>query len=908
MGMKVVSVAVALAAAVGFGADQGATAPEFIWRDVKGVRWSFHGNARIVGDELVCVADETNRNAYAIGYCDLSEYDGKPLQMQIVASAEDVTRSRKSYLGFRFMLSYLDLDMGGNRVWPNGGALYGTKPPTEIAWRDINGKRRGKCEIQLGLHDCTGRAVYNLKTLQARATSPLVPKINEGYKVKYPDRVRNAPRGRGVMLGGMDDAAWDTLQSWGANLVRHQIGLGGTGPATNHEAYVAGYLRNYDRCLDELEKRLVAARKRGIRVCIDQHSSPGGRCDAGDPAEWRGDCRMFHDPVYAQLFIDCWVKLARRMAPYRDAIYGYDLINEACHNAPALPDGDIVNLQRRCAEAIRAVDPDTTIILESMYCDPAWFARMSAIRMDNVIYQVHLYYPHDYTHQGILNPVDHLEYWPDPKKGWNRDFLRRSLKPVIDFQREHDAKMFVGEFSAIAWAPNAEGYIRDCISIFEELGWDWTYHAYREFDGWNVEKEPIRRGRDAKDFRLSADNPRKRVLLQGLRGEIVGHFIPALAQDTGKVAADAELKDNGNGWTGYAPWKIKGECYPVTNRDYVVKYPQRVLDLPVLKGVQIPAAACTDANLDELKSWNAKLIRRQSNWSRLKKDWNSPDLEKAYFDWIRAEAEDVRATAARAAKRGIYVTFSLPPPGGHYSPKDKGHNGAEGKFLFEPRFADLWVRGWRLYASLVKGVPNIYGYDLVNEPHHASPAAKDCDYWNVQRRAAEAIRAVDPDTTIIVTCAIGGNPPGYDFMSPLAMDNVIYTVHVYLPHRYSHQGLGAKHEAPPPEKRIPYPSDVVDAAYQRQSLQRVRDFQVRHHARMFVGEFSAVVWAPGAAEYVQEYLKLFKEWKWDWTYHAYRENPLWSVQHAYDEASGKIVPSEDNPRRHVLLDALKDEQ
>ena len=77
---------------------------------------------------------------------------------------------------------------------------------------------------------------------------------------------------------------------------------------------------------------------------------------------------------------------------------------------------------------------------------------------------------------------------------------------------------------------------------------------------------------------------------------------------------------------------------------------------------------------------------------------------------------------------------------------------------------------------------------------------------------------------------------------------------------------------------------------------------------MFVGEFSAVVWAPGAAEYVQEYLKLFKEWKWDWTYHAYRENPLWRVQHAYDEASGKIVPSEDNPRRHVLLDALKDEQ
>ena len=80
--------------------------------------------------------------------------------------------------------------------------------------------------------------------------------------------------------------------------------------------------------------------------------------------------------------------------------------------------------------------------------------------------------------------------------------------------------MFVGEFSAIAWAPNAEGYIRDCISIFEELGWDWTYHAYREFLGWSVEHEAITKGRGMENFRPSTDNPRMRVLKSGLKGEI----------------------------------------------------------------------------------------------------------------------------------------------------------------------------------------------------------------------------------------------------------------------------------------------------------------------------------------------------------------------------------------------------
>jgi hypothetical protein len=44
-----------------------------------------------------------------------------------------------------------------------------------------------------------------------------------------------------------------------------------------------------------------------------------------------------------------------------------------------------------------------------------------------------------------------------------------------------------GEFSVIRWAPGAVNYLRDCIELFEQCGWDWTYHAYREWDGWSVE-------------------------------------------------------------------------------------------------------------------------------------------------------------------------------------------------------------------------------------------------------------------------------------------------------------------------------------------------------------------------------------------------------------------------------------
>ena len=81
------------------------------------------------------------------------------------------------------------------------------------------------------------------------------------------------------------------------------------------------------------------------------------------------------------------------------------------------------------------------------------------------------------------------------------------------FQLEHGAKIYIGEFSAIAWAEGADRYLADCISIFEEYGWDWTYHAFREWPGWSVEHE----GTGPSDMRPSADTLRKRVLLRAFR-------------------------------------------------------------------------------------------------------------------------------------------------------------------------------------------------------------------------------------------------------------------------------------------------------------------------------------------------------------------------------------------------------
>ena len=70
---------------------------------------------------------------------------------------------------------------------------------------------------------------------------------------------------------------------------------------------------------------------------------------------------------------------------------------------------------------------------------------------------------------------------------WNREQLRRVLEPVREFQLAYNVHIYVGEFSAIRWAPGSVDYLRDCIELFEEYGWDWSFHSYREWHGWSVE-------------------------------------------------------------------------------------------------------------------------------------------------------------------------------------------------------------------------------------------------------------------------------------------------------------------------------------------------------------------------------------------------------------------------------------
>ena len=442
---------------------------------------------------------------------DLSAYEGHCVRLRIHAKGEGLGTPAKSWLGLKFMVRIVPVE--GKTAWPGTPHRLGD-------WEDdlsfvFDLEPFGKLNtvtLNLGIQKAQGRAVFDLSTLRAEDCGVAFPLVNQDFKVRYSPKISDAPRARGVMLPGIADKIVEddfaTLEEWGANLVRYQMMCGFLPKGDPGWDDLVRYDARLEKTLVILETRILPlAEKHGQRVVVDLHQTPGGR-------NARGENRMLYEKRFAARFVEIWKHIAAR---FKDdgRIFGYDLVNEPKQLGPA--PYSFLHLQRAAAQAIRAIDPDATIIVAANGMgQPDGFRTLSPLAMDNILYTTHCYAPMDYTHQGIHDrPREAFLGYPNPEKGWDKDSIREALAPVLEFSKKHNARIYVGEFSAITWAPGADVWIRDCIDVLEEYGWDWSYHAFREWDGWSVEKTWAGSMEKLHVFVDDPDTPRKRALLDG---------------------------------------------------------------------------------------------------------------------------------------------------------------------------------------------------------------------------------------------------------------------------------------------------------------------------------------------------------------------------------------------------------
>lgn len=234
-------------------------------------------------------------------------------------------------------------------------------------------------------------------------------------------------------------------------------------------------------------------------------------------------------------------------------------------------------------------------------------------------------------------------------------------------------------------------------------------------------------------------------------------------------------------------------------------------------------------------------------------------------------------------------------------------------YLAEAELTAAVIRSWRKIARKLKGRPEVYGYDIVNEPTDLEKPPTRIRHRDFMILVAAAIREEDPDMTLVVEMNCATSPSAFESPSPFGLetgtpipfDNVVYSPHVYQPMAFSHQGLHQKADA---YTHVDYPGGTfvengakkANKDYILGRLQGIREFQQKYGARIWVGEFSCAAWTKDGATYLQDLVDIFEDYGWDYTYHSFRENPIWSLEHEGKDNFSLKPAAADTDRMKVL--------
>lgn len=281
--------------------------------------------------------------------------------------------------------------------------------------------------------------------------------------------------------------------TWGVNAVRLQLK-----PVTFAKRCGSEFWLAWPRFLDRLNALLKNIEKLDLKVVLVLMEGPPVR-GADQGSYWK-------NPEFAISFCAMWRDISNCIGSLRGIIWAYDLLNEPLDRIQ-LPSPPVEwrSVALSAIREIRDVDPSSWIVFEpgpgSLF---SGFAHLEPLPLDRIIYSAHFYYPQDFTHQGISDIVgtdlarpapNHKVNYPGYVSGryYNRNALAAILEPAKAFQRKWQVPIFVGEFSVVRWAPKEDAvrWLEDVLSLFEELGWSWTYHAFREFNGWNLELDGV---------------------------------------------------------------------------------------------------------------------------------------------------------------------------------------------------------------------------------------------------------------------------------------------------------------------------------------------------------------------------------------------------------------------------------
>ena len=253
---------------------------------------------------------------------------------------------------------------------------------------------------------------------------------------------------------------------------------------------------------------------------------------------------LFTEEQAQERFYECWRQLSKELKRYPNHLVAYELMNE-----PVADDPEQWNrIVNRCAEVIRKMEPERTLIIGSNRWQS--FSTVKDLRVpendSNIILSFHYYDPFLLTHyraswtdmKDYRGPVHYpgaliaasdmaglsetegekFKWWGTQTHDINK--TETHFKQVLDEARKRGLKVYCGEYGCISGAPAADRYrwFRDVNTLFERHGiaravWDYKGGFGIVENGvpqWPIIEALTRNRGDEtiRAFALHPDNPR----------------------------------------------------------------------------------------------------------------------------------------------------------------------------------------------------------------------------------------------------------------------------------------------------------------------------------------------------------------------------------------------------------------
>jgi len=308
----------------------------------------------------------------------------------------------------------------------------------------------------------------------------------QAEKLQLPERIR----GLNCRLDTLNAKAVQNMAKMGVNTLRVMIFCNNNEDSKKKDIKppeTENPLKYYDKALSMLDTVVNECLKNNIRLII----TPGDYYGRKSEKLWKKE----EGKPYREHLIKFWEAFIIEYGN-RPGIVAYDVLSEPEIRYDNKQEVDVWydDFLPETIKTIRALDQDVWIAIGPPGSWNIFFSTMKHFDDPRILYTFHYYTPIAYTHQGIFYKPSHGKLtYPgkytmiptEPVKYWDKGTMIEDIKSTVDFARTHKVRIFVGEFGVVRWAPGREQWIKDTIEIWEKEGFDWIFHSYAGWNGWN---------------------------------------------------------------------------------------------------------------------------------------------------------------------------------------------------------------------------------------------------------------------------------------------------------------------------------------------------------------------------------------------------------------------------------------